>query len=103
MSEGSTADSHFTATECLDPGDWLCYREKILPLPDFIFCLNASDCNTFPRLESFHSNIRESLPRRVVANAKEAERYSDGDPGGSSCPAELCIYDLSPGGSWNKG
>lgn len=28
MPERSTADSRFTTTECLDPGDWRCYREK---------------------------------------------------------------------------
>lgn len=77
-------------------------QKSLLFLPDFIFCPNAAACNTFQGLESFHSNIRETLQRRVGVNAKEAERYSDGVPGGSSRPAALCIHILSPGGSWNR-
>lgn len=42
------------------------------------------------------------LQRRVGANAKEAERYSDPVPGGSSRPAEICIHILPPGASRNQ-
>lgn len=93
MSESSTADSRFTTTECLDPGDWQCYRKKASS--SFLTLFSA-------QMQPPATPSKETLQRRVGVNAKEAERYSDGVPGGSSRPAALCICILSPGGSWNR-